>query len=105
MDVYWLKINTRIKYYKTYAPYSPCIIDIETKDFEDYIRKDLDYRIKYATEHIKFVERINFKDATTFKVYKKQESDEIYEEDYVFLEAYAFIKIDKDICFVGYRTS
>jgi len=95
----------QIEFYKTKISYSPCIVDIETKGFEDYIRKGLDYRIKYAAEHIKFVERINFKNEKTFKVDKKKESDEIYEGDYVFLEEYAFIKIDKDICFVGYRTS
>ncbi len=98
-------VKGQIKYYKTKISYSPCIVDIETKDFEDYIRKGLDYRIKYASEHIKIVERINFKDETTFKVYKKEEDEEIYEGDYVFLEEYAFIKINENICFVGYRTS
>ena len=98
-------VKGQIKYYKTKTPYSPCIIDIDNKDYTNYIRKDSDYRIKYASEHIEIVERINFKDETTFKVYKKEEDDEIYEGDYVFLEEYAFIKINKNLCFVGYRVS
>jgi len=94
----------QIEFYKTEIPYSPCIIDIKSyTDGTRYIREDFDYRIKYASEHIKFVEKINFKDETTFKVEK--DDDKIYEGDYVFLEEYAFIKINKNLCFVGYRTS
>lgn len=103
-------VKGQIKYYKTNTPYSPCIIDITEEDSKNY-KNNLNYRIEYAPEHIKFVERINFKEYTTislskiktFRVYKKQKSDEIYEGDYVFLEEYALIKINKNICFVGYR--
>ena len=105
----------QIKYYKTYTPYSPCIIDIDItdKDYEGLRFKEddqdgIDYRIKYASEHIRFVERINFikyENLKIFKVDKKKEDDEIYEGDYMFLEKYTLIKIGKDICFVGYRAS
>lgn len=98
-------VKGQIKYYKTNIDYSPCILDIDNKDYTNYIRGDFDYRTKYASEHIKFIERISFKDSTTFKVYKNEEDDEIYEGDYVFLEKFALIKINKNLCFVGYRTS
>jgi len=100
----------QIEYYKTEIPYSPCIIDITYEDYEglrfkEDDQKGIDYRIKYASEHIRFVERINFKyeNLKIFKVDKKKEDDEIYEGDYMFLEKYTLIKIDENICFVGYR--
>ncbi len=99
-------VKGQIKYYKTNTPYSPCILDLENYEaFENY-KNSKNYENIY--NNIKFVERINFEKLLfptrlSFRVYKEEEDDEIYEGDYLFPQEFALIKIGKNICFVGYR--